>query len=152
MENNKSNKKSHKEKIGWREWCALPNLKIKKIEAKVDTGASTSAMHAKIISITEDNGKKYIKFKVFSDRKNSLSSKICTAELFAERFVMSSNGISEKRFIIKTRVVVGRTEFDTEIGLTDRAPLRFRMLLGRSALKRRFVIDPALAHVQGKPF
>ncbi len=65
--------------------------------------------------------------------------------------LMSSNGQKEKRFVIKTRVTVGKTSFLTEITLTDRSPLRFRMLLGRLALKKNFLIDPAKSHIQGRP-
>lgn len=144
-------KKKEKTKIGWKEWCALPLLNIKEIKAKVDTGAATSALHAVILNISTYNDITYIRFKVFPHQSDKYAAKICKAPLVAKRFIMSSNGIKEKRYVIKTLLVIGKNSFETEITLTDRSPLRYRMLIGRMALKKRFLIDPSLAHVQGRP-
>lgn len=137
--------------VGWKEWCALPNLGPFHVEAKVDTGATTSALHAQYIKQFEREGKSYISFRVFIDSKNQRKSSVCEALLVARRFVMSSNGEREKRYVIRTPIKVGEIEFETEITLTDRSPLRYRMLLGRTALKRRFLIDPGKTHMQGIP-
>lgn len=137
--------------IGWKEWCALPDLNIRDIEAKIDTGAATSALHAKVISITEYEDNQYIRFKVYPHQGEKYAPKICKAPLIARRFVMSSSGHREKRYVICTRLTVGKTSIVTEITLTDRSPLRFRMLIGRLALKKNFLIDPAKAHLQGRP-
>lgn len=144
-------KKKEKAKIGWKEWCALPLLNIKEIKAKIDTGAATSALHAIVLNISTYNDQTYIRFKVFPHQSDKYASKICKAPLVAKRSIMSSNGIKEKRYVIKTILVIGKNSFETEITLTDRSPLRYRMLIGRMALKKRFLIDPSLAHVQGRP-
>ncbi len=144
-------KKKEKRLIGWKEWCALPELNIKEIKAKTDTGACTSALHAQILSISEYNGDKFIRFRVFPHQSDRYASKVCKALLVAERYVMSSNGMREKRYVIRTIVTLGKLSFATEITLTDRSPLRFRMLLGRLALKKTFLIDPAKSHIQGRP-
>lgn len=146
----KSTKKA-KLLIGWKEWCALPELGIDEIKAKVDTGAATSALHALILGISEHNGEKYIQFKIFPHQKDLLASKIAKAKLIAQRNIMSSNGIKEKRFVIETTMTVGRLSFKTQLTLSDRSPLRFRMLLGRMALRKHFLIDPSKAHLQDKP-
>lgn len=151
LKNTKKIKKKEKARIGWKEWCALPELNIKEIKAKIDTGACTSALHAEILSISEYGGEEFIRFRVFPHQGDQYSSKVCKARLVAKRYVMSSNGQKEKRYVIKTRVTVGKTSFLTEITLTDRSPLRFRMLLGRLALKKNFLIDPAKSHIQGRP-
>lgn len=147
----KNSGKKIKKFIGWKEWCALPLLNIKEIKAKIDTGAATSALHAIILSISEYQGKRFIRFRVFPHQGDRYAPKVCKAELVAYRFVMSSNGQREKRYVIKTIITVGKTSFDTEITLTDRSPLRFRMLLGRMALRKNFWIDPAKSHLQGRP-
>lgn len=149
--NKKPSKKKEKLRIGWKEWCALPELNIKEIKAKIDTGACTSALHAHVLSVSEFEGKHFIRFKVFPHQGDRYGPKVCKAELVAKRYVMSSNGQKEKRYVIKTKVTVGKTSFDTEITLTDRSPLRFRMLLGRLALRKNFLIDPAKSHIQGRP-
>lgn len=147
--NKKNHKKREKPHIGWKEWCALPDLNIKEIKAKIDTGACTSALHAEIISVSEYQGEHFIRFKVYLG--SGYAPKICKALLVANRFVMSSNGQKEKRYVIKTTVTVGKISFLTEITLTDRSPLRFRMLLGRLALRKNFLIDPAKSHLHGRP-
>jgi ribosomal protein S6--L-glutamate ligase len=137
--------------IGWKEWCALPALGIEMIKAKVDTGASTSALHAIVLNMFEEKGQKFISFVVYLDEGNQPRRKFCKAQLVARRFVMSSNGEREKRYVIRTEITVGQNNFDTQITLTDRSPLRYRMLLGRQALRVRFLIDPSKTHMQGIP-
>ncbi len=145
--------KTKKEKlcIGWKEWCALPELNIKEIKAKIDTGAATSALHAQILSVSEYQGEQFIRFKVFPHQNDLQASKICKAPLIAQRNVMSSNGLKEHRYVIATKITVGKLSFTTEITLSDRSPLRFRMLLGRLALRKHFLIDPGKSHLQGRP-
>lgn len=150
-QNKKPTKKRDKLRIGWKEWCALPELNIKEIKAKIDTGACTSALHAHVLSISEYGGEQFVRFKIYPHQSDRYAPKVCKARLVAKRYVMSSNGQKEKRYVIKTTVTVGKTSFLTEITLTDRSPLRFRMLLGRLALRRNFLIDPAKAHLQGRP-
>jgi len=149
--NKKPNLKKPKIRIGWKEWCALPELNIREIKAKIDTGARTSALHAQVLSISEYEGQRFIRFKVYPHQGELHSAKICKARLIANRYVMSSSGHREKRYVIRTTLTVGKTSFVTDITLTDRSPLRFRMLLGRMALRKNFLIDPARTHVQGRP-
>lgn len=143
--------KKNKLRIGWKEWCALPALNIKEIKAKVDTGAATSALHAEVLSVSEFLGEKFIRFRVYPHQSDRYAPKVCKARLIANRYVMSSNGHREKRYVIRTPITVGKLSFMTDITLTDRSPLRFRMLLGRLALRKNFLIDPAKAHIQGRP-
>ncbi|HXW60001.1 MAG TPA: RimK/LysX family protein [Myxococcota bacterium] len=146
-----STKKKPKLRIGWKEWCALPLLNIKEIKAKIDTGAATSALHAIVLSQSEYHGEHFIRFKVYPHQGDRYAPKICKAPLIAYRFVMSSNGQREKRYVIRTPITVGKLTFTTDITLTDRSPLRFRMLLGRMALRKNFVIEPGKSHLQGRP-
>src|SRR6202021_229409 len=110
----KTVRKKDKVRIGWKEWCALPGLNIKEIKAKIDTGACTSALHAQVLSISEYRGEHFIRFKVFPHQGDRYAPKICKARLIAKRFVMSSNGQREKRYVIRTTVTVGKTSFVTE--------------------------------------
>jgi hypothetical protein len=151
LKTKKKNSKKNKTKIGWKEWCALPELNIREIKAKIDTGACTSALHAQIISISQYDGEQFIRFKVYPHQSDQYASKICKARLIAYRYVTSSSGHRERRYVIRTEVTVGKISFKTDITLTDRSPLRFRMLLGRLALKKHFVIDPSKSHLLGRP-
>ena len=137
--------------IGWREWVALPELDVEQIKVKIDTGARTSAIHAFEISPFERNGARYVRFSLhpMQHRRNPVVR--CEAPLVDERIVTSSNGKQEHRYVIETTVKLGETTWPIEMTLTNRDEMGFRMLLGRQALRRRFLINPARSFLIGKP-
>lgn len=137
--------------IGWEEWCALPDLGLAAIKAKIDTGAKTSALHAYDIRTFRKEGANYVSFRIHPLQRNQKLEVECVAPLKDKRTVISSNGEMEKRYVIVTRISLNDTLFDTEITLTSRHKMTFRMLLGREALRKgRMIVDPARSHVLGK--
>lgn len=133
--------------IGWREWVGLPGLGTDKLKlkAKVDTGARTSALHAHGIEHLDGHR---IRF-AFCPHQRDTSTITGEADLIGERHVRSSSGETELRLVVRTAVVLGAHCFDTEFTLTDRALLGFRVLLGREALRGRFVVDPGSSYRLG---
>lgn len=136
--------------LGWREWVSLPELGIDKIKAKVDTGARTSALHAFDVKLKEENGKRTVSFKMHPLQKNTDYVVECQAEVIDERDVTDSGGHREKRLVIKTTVNIGELCLPVEVTLTDRDTMKFRMLLGRTALKPGFIVDPARSFLTTK--
>ncbi|MCP5504209.1 MAG: ATP-dependent zinc protease [Chlamydiales bacterium] len=136
-------KKEDKLHIGWQEWVSLPGLEIPAIKAKIDTGAKTSSLHAFDIKPIMKNKKEYVKFSVHPMQRNNRISIPCCCPIFDIRNVMSSNAQVEERYVIKSLLCLGGKQWEIEITLSDRDPLRFRMLLGREALASRVVIDPS---------
>lgn len=130
--------------IGRFEWCSLPSLRISAIKAKIDTGAKTSAIHAFEIKKVTLKGQQYAKFKVHPIQGNSNVTISCKALIIDERDIMSSNGHKENRFVIQTKLKLGEEVWPIELTLSNRDPLRFRLLLGREALNHKVLIDPAL--------
>lgn len=127
--------------IGWREWVELPDLGIKKIKAKIDTGARTSVLHAENCELKTIDGKDYVQFTlIYGSRKNP-KEKQCLAEIIEQRKVTDSGGHSQSRFVISTRLRVGDVIRKIEITLTSRKGMKFRMLLGRTAVSEGFLID-----------
>ena len=136
--------------IGWEEWCALKKLGLPAIQAKIDTGAKTSALHAFDIEMYHRKDEKWVRFKVHPLANNKIITHLCHARLVDFRRVTNSGGQQEWRYVITTPLTLGRETWDIQITLTDRSPLSFRMLLGREALRGHVMIDPQKSHVTGK--
>ena len=132
--------------LGWREWLALPALGVVRIKAKVDSGARSSALHADQIEALDDGRVRF----ALRPLQNSERVQWCEAELIDRRWVTDSGGHRELRPFIRTPIELGGERWDAEISLSARSSLRFRMLLGRTAVAGRFVIDPQASFVQGR--
>lgn len=128
--------------IGWREWLALPGLGIPKISAKVDTGARSSSIHAFGIERGRAEGRDRVAFYTYPGQTSDGPGVSCTAELLDVRTVRSSNGGSEERYFIRTIARLHDIEWSIDLTLADRSDMSFRMLLGRAAVRQRFLVDP----------
>lgn len=135
--------------LGWREWGALPELGIDTIHMKVDTGAKTSCLHAFALEPFTHHGKPWLRIFVHP-QQDSLHEHVCEAEILAQRDVTDSGGHTESRYVIKTRLVLGDFDGDVELTLTNRDSMKFRMLLGRQAMKGRFIVNPEASHLLGE--
>ena len=136
--------------LGWREWVSLPGLGIDRIKAKIDTGARTSALHAFDVRLVEDNDKKLVKFCIHPEQKNLDKVIECEAVLLDEREVKDSGGHSENRYVIETDILIGSQLHTAEVTLTNRDSMGFRMLIGRTAMKGHYLVDPGKSYVTGK--
>jgi hypothetical protein len=128
--------------IGWREWVHLPDLLPVPIKAKIDSGARTSSLHSFGTRRFSDRGAPHVEFVLHPYQRKAVPEFPCACPIIDERWIRSSNGEAEKRLVIETVARLGEISWPIELTLADRDVMGFRMLLGRAAIRRRFLIDP----------
>lgn len=136
--------------IGWRERLTLPDLTHIPIKAKIDTGARTSALHAFGLRIENVDGVQTAVFEIHPFQRSSKNAKLVTMPVHRFRKIKSSSGHTELRPSIITTVVLGTVSWPIELTLTSRDAMGFRMLLGRSALRRRFLVNPSRSYIMSE--
>jgi hypothetical protein len=129
---------------------SLPELGLQAVKAKVDTGARTSALHAFEVRPFSEGGLQRVEFKIHPRQRDNDTVVVCTADVIDERTVTDSGGHKEQRWVIETPISLGKHTWPIEITLTSRDDMRFRMLLGRTAINDRALVNPAQSYLLGK--
>ena len=137
--------------IGWREWVGLPDFGIKHIKVKVDSGARSSSLHAFDLREFERDGEEWVRFQVHPVQRKKIRSVEVEAQVLDHRSVRSSSGKAAMRPVIVTNVRLLGITWPVELTLASRDEMGFRMLLGREAFRRRFLVDAGKSYCGGKP-
>jgi hypothetical protein len=138
------------EAVGWREWVRLPDLGIQRLKCKVDTGAKNSALHAFEVASFEKHGQLWVRFSIHTDEHDLTQVQTCEAPVDDVRAVTDSGGNVTERYFIRTRIEIGEHRLNVPVSLTSRDTMAFKMLLGRSALRKGgLVVDPKKSFLQG---
>lgn len=125
--------------VGRRETISIIDLELFDLDAKVDTGADSNALHCDDIEIDELNQK--VTFTLLDEVHESYHGKRLTLPLHKIKKVKSSNGQLQLRPSIKVSVEFFGKKYKSVISLTNRADMKFPMLIGRLFLKNRFLVD-----------
>ncbi len=145
------NKKQRKSTliIGRRELVSFPSLELLNLEAKIDTGAYTSALHCKDINLKNINGKNYLCFKLLDETHPEYTEKEFHFSEFDKKVIKSSFGESEERYLIKTSIILAGRKILILISLTDRTNMKYPVLIGRRLLNKKFIVDVNKKHTGG---
>jgi hypothetical protein len=136
--------------IGWREWVTLPELGVRAIKPKIDTGARSSTIHAHDVATFQRGNKTYVRFTIHPYQRSSKRAVVAEAEVVEFRHVKSSSGHKSLRPVIMTEIELLGQRWEIELTLAVRDQMGFRMLLGRQALRGRFVINPGRSYLGGR--
>lgn len=132
--------------LGWREWISLPDLGISGIKAKIDTGARSSSLHAFDIEKFDHDGEPWVEFKVHPLQHEDRTTVPCKARIKDYRQVTDSGGHRSMRYVIETTICIGEEHFSAEMTLAGRSEMMFRMLVGRTAMQNRYIVDPGRSY------
>ena len=127
--------------IGWREWIGLPDMGIRRIKAKIDTGAKSSAIHAYNIRVFSRGGTEIVAFDLHPRQNNDKVIVSTESEILEFRRVRNSGGTVTTRPVIMTHVLLFGRRFPIELTLANRDEMGYRMLIGREAIRGRFLVD-----------
>lgn len=136
--------------VGSLEVCDLPELGIQKLHIRVDTGAATSSLHVDNIEEYEDQGQNWVEFDIHPDIHDVKKIVRRRSKVKGTRFIKSSSGEGQKRYVIETKIVMGGKPWKIQITLSDRSSMSYLMLLGREAMNGRLIVDPEQEYVLGQ--
>ncbi|HEY0504612.1 MAG TPA: RimK/LysX family protein [Lysobacter sp.] len=134
--------------LGWREWAGLPDLRIDRLRAKVDSGARTSALHVDSQWSLYEGGEPWVGFRLSPGHGAGVIEAF--APVFDVREVTDSGGHCTRRVFVRTTLSLAGVRRTIEMNLSDRRGMLFPMLLGRTALARAFTVDPARSFLHGR--
>lgn len=121
------------------------------LKAKIDTGAQTSALHTTSVEEFERDGADWVRFTVHPWQDSDLDEVVVERPVFDRRTIRSSSGHAQDRLVVLMDIsLCGRTT-TTEVTLTSREEMVFRMLIGRELLRKGYVVDSALSYLGGEP-
>ncbi len=135
---------------GWREWVSLPGAGVPWIKAKLDTGARSSSVHAYDVTLTGEDASERVRFRLQPWQESREDAVVVECPIHDRRHVRSSSGHVEERIVVIMRIALLGREIETEMTLSNRDEMGFRMLIGRQALRQGFLVDPAKSFLGGR--
>ena len=135
--------------IGWHECISLPELGLQDFAVKVDTGAKTTALHADDIETFHKGSIKWVRFR--SPDIPGTPPRTCEFPVFTKRDITNTSGAAVTRIVIRTPMILAGRKWKIDISLTDRGTMRFPLILGRRALRRKnIVVHPGRSYLVSK--
>lgn len=127
--------------MGRRDRADFPQLGLESIEIKIDTGAYTSSIHCHHIEEIVYEGTRLIRFRLLDPSHPKYHDRVFTSGNYREKLVKSSFGTTEKRYVIRTNIILFGQEMPVDLSLTERGEMKYPVLIGRKLLRGRFIVD-----------
>jgi hypothetical protein len=135
---------------GWREWVGLPGVGIPWIKAKLDTGARTSTIHAYDVHVEGEGAEERVRFRIRPWQDSDEDEVEVECPVHDRRRVRSSSGHAQERIVVIMEVAIHGVVVPTEMTLSNRDAMGFRMLIGRQTLRQGFVVDARRSFLGGR--
>jgi hypothetical protein len=130
--------------IGWLEHVDFVDWGLRRVKAKIDTGARTSALGVMSYELRDEpTGTKTASFRLALDRRHPERIKDIVAPVVRMVIVCNSSGMREQRPLVETSLRIGSITKRVRLTITNRAGMRFGMIVGRKALEGDFMVDVA---------
>ena len=133
--------------IGKKDKADFPTMGLNNIDIKIDTGAYTSSIHCHEIKTEIVDGIKIVKFKLLDPTHSNYNNLVLSSPIYKEKKVKSSIGKAEKRYIIKSFILLFNKKYVIELSLTNRGSMRYPVLIGRKLLNKKFLVDTSLTNL-----
>ncbi len=130
--------------LGRTDKADFPELDLKNIAIKIDTGAYSSSIHCHHIAEKEEDGIPVVEFEILDPSFNEHTGRKIKTKNFKTKQVKSSNGVSEERYFVNTEIVLFEKKHTIQLSLTDRGKMKYPVLIGRRFLKHKFLVDTAV--------
>jgi hypothetical protein len=127
--------------IGWKEYVALPEWGIRRLKAKIDTGARTSAVDAESYEVRDTPAGRTAVLRLRLNHRHPQRVVVVEAPVLRMVEVCNSSGRRESRPLVETTLSLGLVRRRVLLTVACRAGMRFRLILGRKALEGAFVVD-----------
>ncbi len=142
--------KPEKKTIGRRDKADFPELELSNIDVKIDTGAYTSSIHCEKIGEHGSGDQKSIHFRLLDKSHPEYNNKKFVYSKYKQKRVKNSFGISEKRYVIETSILLFGETITSQFTLSERGEMKYPVLLGRKLLNRRFIVDTTKTNLSFK--
>lgn len=136
--------------VGRADKADFPELSLKNINVKIDTGAYTSSIHSHDIKELTIDGEKYIVFQILDPSHPKYRDEEYKTKHFIKKSIKNSFGNSEQRFIIETTIVLFGEEYPINLSLSERSDMKYPILIGRKFLNGRFTVDTSKKNISYK--
>ena len=119
--------------------------KIKKVPAKIDTGADSSAIWASNIEVQKDGT---LTYSLFAPKSPYYTGEILKNKEYTVSLVRSSNGGEQIRYRVKLPIKINGHTVKASLTLADRSRNHFPILIGRRTISGRFLVDVSKSNVE----